>query len=202
MAVSGHHFAALTESFCNKCENWESLNASALAHLRSLYDILELRNCCSSDEQDVQVPVLRKARGPRVMWADEQQPIDPPALNLTSRLFAQDCCLQAAVLRKSAAPLATCCTLGSDDPSCEATSGEVRFVPFPPSCSHPVRVKALSATNPRAMPWTPVVPSGSPPRNARSSAMRTPPSPSARTHLGEGFSVANGFHCRGVPSVL
>lgn len=70
-----------------------ALNSSTLPHLRSLYDILEYRNCCSSDQRDAHAAVVKKAKGPGVTWVDEQQPKDPSSLSLGSLLSAPDWCL-------------------------------------------------------------------------------------------------------------
>ncbi|KAH9380383.1 hypothetical protein HPB48_017622 [Haemaphysalis longicornis] len=116
--VSGRErmFACLAELLGQKCEHWEALNGSALPHLRNLYDILDYRNCCSSDQRDAHAAVVKKAKGPGVTWADEQQPKDSSSLSLGSLLSAPDWRFRATVRRKSAAPLAIASTVGSDDP--------------------------------------------------------------------------------------
>lgn len=185
-------FAALAESLAQKCEHWESLNASALPHLRSLYEILEFRNCCSSEQRDAHAVVVKKARGPGVTWADEQQPKDSSSLDLGNLLSAPDWRLRSTVRRKSAAPLAIAGTVGSEDPFEQGFSGEATFVRFPNGSPHPLRVRAqTAATSSRAVPRTPVAPSWSPVTGTRSSTYRTPPSPSVCTPLGEGCAAVN-----------
>lgn len=192
--VSGRErmFACLAELLGQKSEHWEALNASALPHLRSLYDILEYRNCCSSDQRDAHAAVVKKAKGPGVTWADEQQPKDSSSLSLGSLLSAPDWRLRATVRRKSAAPLAIAGTVGSDDPFEQGFCGEATFVRFPHGSPHPLRVRApTAATNTRAVPRTPIAPSWSPVGGTRSSPYRTPPSPSICTPLGGGCAAAN-----------
>ncbi|XP_077530584.1 uncharacterized protein LOC144142759 isoform X2 [Haemaphysalis longicornis] len=192
--VSGRErmFACLAELLGQKCEHWEALNGSALPHLRNLYDILDYRNCCSSDQRDAHAAVVKKAKGPGVTWADEQQPKDSSSLSLGSLLSAPDWRFRATVRRKSAAPLAIASTVGSDDPFEQGFSGEATFVRFPHGSPHPMRARApTAATNSRAVPQTPVAPSWGPACGTRSSPYRTPPSPSVCTPLGGGYAAVN-----------
>ncbi|KAL1486975.1 hypothetical protein MTO96_046729, partial [Rhipicephalus appendiculatus] len=53
-------FAELAELLGQKCTHWEGLNSVAVPHLRSLYVILEARNCCSSDQRDAHAAVVKK----------------------------------------------------------------------------------------------------------------------------------------------
>lgn len=148
-------FACLAKLLGQKCEHWEALNASALPHLRNLYNILEFRNCCSSEQRNAHAAVVKKAKGPGVTWADEQQPKDSSSLSLASLLSAPDWRLRTTVRRKSSAPLAVADTVGSDDPFGQGFSGEATFVRFPNGSPHPLHVRAPTAANSRGTPQTP-----------------------------------------------
>lgn len=65
-------FAQLAKLLAQKCNHLECLNSSvAIPHLRSLYIMLEARNCCSTDERDAHAAAVKEANGPGVTRADE-----------------------------------------------------------------------------------------------------------------------------------
>ncbi|KAL3182444.1 hypothetical protein MRX96_007624 [Rhipicephalus microplus] len=83
-------FAKLTELLCRKSSQWEDLNSVTVPHLRSLYIILEAKNCCSSDQRDAHGAVIKKAKGADVTWVDEENESSKGQLDLASVLYAPD----------------------------------------------------------------------------------------------------------------
>lgn len=135
-------FAELAELLCQKCSHWEDLNSVAVPHLRSLYVILEARNCCSSDQRDAHGAVVKKAKGPGVTWADEQNEGANGQLDLASLLHAPDWRLATTVRRKSVALP----SIKLDD-SFEGCTGDVTFVRFPNGSPHPRRHRRSRSTD-------------------------------------------------------
>ncbi|XP_050047757.1 uncharacterized protein [Dermacentor andersoni] len=127
-------FAQLAELLGQKCNHWESLNSVAIPHLRSLYVILEARNCCSTDQRDAHAAVVKKAKGPGVKWADEQEEATDGPLDLASLLQAPCWRLGTTVRRKSAA-----LPSGNLEEAFEDYTGDATFVRFPNGSPHPRR---------------------------------------------------------------
>ncbi|KAL3247810.1 hypothetical protein MRX96_056883 [Rhipicephalus microplus] len=94
-------FAELAKLLCQKRSYCEDLNSVAVPHLRSLYVILEARNCCSSDQRHTQKAVVKKAKVPGVTLADKQNNGSNGQLDLTSLLHAPNWRLATTVQLKS-----------------------------------------------------------------------------------------------------
>lgn len=135
-------FAELAELLGQKCNHWEGLNSVAVPHLRSLYVILEARNCSSSDQRDAHAAVVKKAKGPGVTWADEQYEGADGQLDLASLLHAPEWRLATTVRRKSV----SLPSVKLDD-SFEGCTGDMTFVRFPNGSPHPRRHRRSMSTD-------------------------------------------------------
>lgn len=150
-------FADLAELLGQKCCHWEGLNSIAIPHMRSLYVILEARNCCSSDQRDAHAAVVKKAKGPGVTWADEQQEVVDGPLDLVSLLHAPDWRLATTVRRKS-----TALPSRKFEDSFEGYTGDATCVRFPNGSPHPRRHQHSGNADMGGMSGTPTAPSMSP----------------------------------------
>lgn len=151
-------FAQLAELLGQKCNHWESLNSVAIPHLRSLYVILEARNCCSSDQRDAYAAVVKKAKGPGVKWADEQEEATDGPLDIASLLHTPHWRLATTVRRKSAA-----LPSGNLEEAFEDYTGDATFVRFPNGSPHPRRHRrsgsadmAIGSAAPMPPSWSPM----------------------------------------------